>query len=324
MTRKYSIMLLVGISFASLMAFAAADTAKVWHVPADFATIQEAIDSPDVKDGDKILVGPGYHEGAIVNKAVEIKGKGGAVIDSGPLPWSWRTFMAGFLFPGEGAGSGATISHLRFEIVEFPVFSRGANDVTVEHCTMVNPIQGISDWCGSGWQISRNKIINLQTASGGGIGILVADYRAILDGINYNVVSHNKITGILHVAPDDCGGYNGVGICLCADFRSGAAGAKEIAYNRVLKNKVSMISDAQETVDIAAIELSQIYYPPEEPTSIVIYDNAVGFNDLRGTVIQLAFSPPTLDNPTNKISRNLGENRGHGLHPSLLFRPGEN
>jgi hypothetical protein len=292
--------------------------AALWQVPGDFATIQEAINSSTVAEGDRVVVGPGSHAGAIVTKMVEIKGEDGAVINDGPLPWSSRTFKAGFLFPG-GLGSGTTISHLKFELVEFPVFSRGADDVTVEHCMLSDPIQGITNWKGSGWYISHNVIIDLRTANGGGIGIICADYAAIAGGIRDNVISHNKITGTLHVAANDGGGYNGSGIVLYADFRWGRAGAEKIVNNRVVKNNVSMNSDTPGVVDIVAIELTEAQSPL---SNYVIYDNAIGFNDLRGTVLQLDLMPAALGD-VNKISKNLGDNRGHGLHPSV-FGPGGN
>ena len=56
-----------------------------WVVPDDFATIQEAIDSASVVDGDVIRVRPGSHAGAYVSKMVTIKGMDGAIIDSGPM-----------------------------------------------------------------------------------------------------------------------------------------------------------------------------------------------------------------------------------------------
>lgn len=294
----------------------------IWHVSVDFATIQEAIDSEDVVDGDTILVAAGEWYGAVVHKAVEIKGEDGAVINSGPLLWPSEappknTFMAGFLFSGD-SGSGAIISHLQFT-VKFPVFSGGADNITVEHCTLLNPLQGISNWYGSHWQINHNEIIDLCTACGGGIGIFIGDWKAVSDGVNDNLVSHNKITGTLCVDPGDCGGYNGTGIVLYADFRWGADGAKEIAYNRIVKNKVSLTSDTPVVVDVVAIELAQEWYPdsPPELESIVIFDNAIGFNDLRGTELQLVLTPEDLEN-YNDISRNLGDNRGHGLHPSVF------
>ena len=52
----------------------------------------------------------------------------------------------------------------------------------------------------------------------------------------------------------------------------------------------------------------------------VIHDNAVGFNDFRGTTLQIVLTPEELAD-YNSISRNLGENRGHGLQPKDLFRP---
>lgn len=69
-------------------------------------------------------------------------------------------------------------------------------------------------------------------------------------------------------------------------------------------------------VDVVALELSEAADP--DPSVHVIHDNAVGFNDLRGTALQLALTPVALDNPTNDLSRNLGENRGHGMHPSAF------
>ncbi len=48
--------------------------AAVINVPSDFATIQEAIDDPDVPAGAVIKVANGEYYGAIVTKEVTIKG----------------------------------------------------------------------------------------------------------------------------------------------------------------------------------------------------------------------------------------------------------
>ncbi|MBA7664669.1 hypothetical protein ES703_72730 [subsurface metagenome] len=286
----------------------------VWHVPVDFATIQEALDSTDVADGDTILVGPGSHAGTLVTRAVEIKGKGGAVIDSGPV---YSGLIYGFLLLT--GSDGATISHLRFE-VDFPIMGSFVNDVTVKHCTLINPLQGISNWGGSRWQISHNNIVDLRTACGGGIGILIADWTAVEGGVNDNLVSHNKITGTLHVAEGDCGGYDGAGINLYADFRWGADGAEKITNNRVVHNKVSLTSDNPDVVDVAAIALEDTRDDADADPYLVIFDNVIGFNDLRGTLLQLDYTPEGLDEG-NTISRNLGDNRGHGVVPADIFRP---
>jgi len=290
--------------------------AAVWHVPEDFATIQDAIYSADVADGNTILVGPGAHAGALVTKPVVIKGKGGAVINDGPVHGSG--LIQGFRLL---AGSdGAIISHLQFEVDLAIMNGDAIDDVVVEHCAFVDAIQAVSNWRGSGWVISHNDIIDLRTRNGGGIGILVADYSG--GTVEDNVVSHNKISGTLHVWSDDGGGYNGSGIVLYADFRWGGAGAEEIKKNRVVQNKVSLVSDTPGVVDVVAFEMTDTRDDPEAEPYPVIFDNAIGFNDFRGTVLQISLTPDDLENH-NDISRNLGDNRGHGLHPSV-FGPGGN
>ena len=141
------LLLVFAFALAPSLALAQGNTHTV---PGDFATIQLAIDDASVLSGDKIIVGSGYHAGATVTKAVEITGEDGAVINDGPLPWGAGGSKSGFFFVAGGSGSGATISHLRFE-VEFPVFSRGADDVTVTHNLMMNANQGITNWRGSRW-----------------------------------------------------------------------------------------------------------------------------------------------------------------------------
>jgi hypothetical protein len=290
----------------------------IWGYDA-FDNIPEALDAAD--DGYTIIVKPGEYAGALVTKSVEIRGEGGAVISSGPLPYEGHpnpiiaAFMAGFFFAGEGAGSGATISHLTFEDVEFPVMSRGADNVTVDHCTMNNPIQGVSDWGGSGWNITHNVILDLRTYNGGGIGILSgARYGGNITG---NVLSHNQITGILHVDPADGGGYCGTGVVLYADFRWGWPGADSIANNQITKNKISLVSDTPEVVDVVAVELTEAEDP--DPETNVIYDNMIGFNDLRGTDWAISLTPASLEE-VNTITRNLGTGigPGTGLRPSVF------
>jgi hypothetical protein len=265
---------------------------------------------------------------SIALEAVKIKGTGGAVINSGPLYASFEPcgvqldigFKFGFV--GDPPGSGTTISHFKFENVAFPVFSRGANNVTVIHCMMINALQGVTNRGGSGWKVSHNKINGLQTANGGGIGILVGDSEG--GDVTDNVVSHNKILGTLNVADPSCegGGYDGSGIVLYADFRGTRAGADEIKDNRVVKNKVRMFSDTPALVDIVAFELTDTRDDVNATPYPVIFDNSIGFNDWRGTAWQMDITPDDLVNH-NKISRNLGNNRGHGLHPRP-FWPGGN
>lgn len=309
--RKLTILTIVCL-FTSLI-LAAGASAATWEVPGDFFNIQDAIDSPLVINGDTIRVSPGEHAGALVDKAVALKGEGGATINDGPMHPAGLT--QGFRLL---AGSdGTTISHLNFKVDLAIMNGAAVNDVTVTQCTFENTIQAVSNWRGSRWEISHNNINDLRTRSGGGIGILVADFSE--GTVEDNIVSHNKIMGVLHVDPDDCGGYNGSGIVLYADFRWTRLGALAIKENRVVKNKVGLASDTPTVVDVVAIELTDTR---DDTAMCVIFDNAIGFNDLRGTVLQIALTPENLDE-FNKISRNLGDNRGHGAHPSV-FGPGGN
>ena len=75
-----------------------------------------------------------------------------------------------------------------------------------------------------------------------------------------------------------------------------------------------------EVVDVAAFELTDTRDDPNADSFPVIHDNAIGFNDFRGMELQIYLTPEELGD-CNDISRNLGDNRGHGLHPSL-FGPG--
>ncbi len=296
---------------AVVLALCAATQATTWNVPGNFATIQAAIDDAAVMPGDTILVGAGNHAGAFVAKSVEITGENGAVINSGPVHGSGM--IMGFRLL---AGSdGATISHLIF-MVDLAIMNGGAvNNVTVENCTFLNAVQAVSNWRGNGWLISHNVITDLRTRNGGGIGILIGDFTG--GTVTGNVVSHNKISGTLDTsAPGELGGYNGTGIVLYADFRYGALGAKAIKNNIITKNKVSLTSNNSSLVDVCAFELTDTRANSEN--SAVIFDNSIGFNDFRDTVLQVVVTPSSLDNPANDISRNLGDNRGHGLHPSAF------
>lgn len=283
-----------------------------WRVPRDFNTIQAAINSPDVADGDRILVGPGSFAGALVTKSVHIQGVGRTVISTGPRHPSG--LVLGFrLFDGS---DGATISHLRFT-VDLPVINASfqkVDDVTVTQNTLVSPVQGISNWLGSGWEITQNEIVDLRTRCGGGIAILLGDYTGGV--VSGNVVSHNTISGTVHVSAADCGGYSATGIVVYADFRWGAAGSLHIADNRVIKNSIALESDRADVVPVVALELTEAEDP--DPLTHVIHDNAVGFNDFRGTELQVALTPSDLDT-VNALSRNFGDNRGHGLHPKALL-----
>jgi hypothetical protein len=292
------LVLLPVLAFSGALSLAASSEAAVWSVPGDFATIQDALDSSTVASGDTLQVAAGDRAGATVTKRVTLEAQGLVVIVSGPAVGPGE---AGFLFPGGGAGSGSTIENFRFD-VDFPVFSRGADDVSVIGNTLDLPIQGVTDWgnggWGSGWLISRNTILGLLTSCGGGIGILVGDYNG--GTIRSNLVTENMIRGQVWVPPGDCGGYNAPGILLYADFRGGAPGASEITANRITGNRVGIRTSDPALVTVSAVELSDTR---DLAGTLIVDTNAVHYNDLRGMVVPVSYTPDELST-VNDVSDN--------------------
>jgi len=275
-----------------------------WRVPEDFATIQLAIDAIEVLDGDKIEVGEGNFYGAFVTKKVEIKGKKGkkgkkgegnkTIINDGPVLVYGLT--QGFRF--FDGSDGSKIKDITFT-TDFGIMNNdGSDNIKISHCKFLNTIQGISAWGGSGWKIDHNEIIDLRTYNGGGIGILSgARWGGIVEK---NDIKHNKISGTLHVWANDGGGYAGSGIVLFADTRYGWPGADAIQYNKVERNKVSLISDTPSVVDVVGCELTD---SRDDESIIIIFENKIKGNDFRGTANAIALTPEALIDH-NDISKN--------------------
>lgn len=129
------------------------------------------------------------------------------------------------------------------------------NNVTVTQCTFENTVQAISNWKGTGWVINHNAITDLRAVCGGGIGILISDLNVVDGGVLDNVISHNRMSGALHVSAGDCGGYSGAGIVHFADYAMGSAGLVSTDFNRFVDNYVNLRSDAPDLVEAIAVEL---------------------------------------------------------------------
>ena len=294
--KKLAIVLFTGIVLMLLvLVFSqpvmAGKGASVWTVPGDFATIQEAIDSPDVEPGDTIWVGPGNFAGAEVDKGVHIKGKDKTIIDSGPI-FEVLEISQGFRL---NAGSdGASFSNLRFE-VGFGIYARPADDVTVEYCRFNDNFQAITNWGGSNWQIHHNTITNVITLGKfngvGGNAIAIGgreDDGAV--AARDNVVSHNKITGKVLFDPGDEGTGDIYGILLVA-----ATGVEDVSDNQIIHNKVSLVSDQPNKRQVVALVLEDWRGPePPPPACDVIFDNTIALNDFRGPDRKIDLYPPEL------------------------------
>ena len=298
---------LFAVTIAAVLLLAGSAGAAAWRVPGHFPTIQAAIDSSRVVDGDTILVRHPVRKGATVTKAVTIQGHYRVTISDGPVVGPLG--KAGFLFAGGGAGSGATITGFAFHKVEFPVFSRGADDVSVTHNSMWWSIQAVTNWAngkwGNGWHVSHNEISHLRTSCGGGIGVLIGDY---LGGtVTGNEIAHNRIDSRLYVPKMDCGGYNAPGIVLFADFRYPGDQGAVIKWNRVFKNRVIVSSGKPSLVTASAIELTDTQDPPGQ---ILIRKNDIVYNDLRGTEVPFEFTPDNLEEE-NRVEFNYVGPGGH-------------
>ena len=308
---------LFAATFAAVLLLAGSASAQVgtvWHVPGDFPTIQAAIDDASVAGGDTIVVAAGSHAGATVTKAVTIRGEGRATIVDGPVVSPFG--RAGFYFPTDGGGSGATITGLYFDRVELPVFSRGADDVSVTRNTMTRFVQGVTNWgygeWGNRWEIADNILLGMYTSCGGGIGIMVGDFMGatMID----NVIARNTIRGPVLVPKGDCGGYNAPGILLFADFRLPVGLGALIYLNRVEENQVRLQGGARLPgpppgfVNVSGIELSDTR---NVPTALAIVKNDIVYNDLGAMPVPFSFTPDelelvnTIDNNLTTISRFL-------------------
>ena len=313
--------------FVGSLAWSQASLARTFVIPRHFATIQEAVDSSHVADGDTLIVERGRHAGAVLTKTLVIIGRPGAVIDSGPV------FIAdypcvgdmriGFQlgFSGEHEGSGSVIRNLVFDNLEFPVYGFEVDDVSVSDNDMRNPIQGVTNRGGRGWRIVKNHIRDMRTANGGGIGIFITDADLRPGGVVNNDISGNAITGTLQVSSCDFGGYDGIGVALNADFRYGALGAEAISENLISWNKIHLISDAPSIVDVVGIVLEDSRN--EEEFDPVVFDNVILFNDLRRMENPLIFAPAWLED-ANFAAMNWLAHSGHEGHGKTRWnRPRE-
>lgn len=269
-------------------------SALIWVVPNDFGTIQEAIDSDLVLEGDRIIVRPGRYFGAVVDKNVTIVGRYRCVINDGPMPFSgpWADLKTGFYFPDDGSGSGSKIKGFIFKGIQFPVFASRTDGVRVARNKMRRPTQGITNWGGSGWIVRNNVIRGLRVDSGGGIGVFIGDWEGIPKGVTGNLVVRNRIRGYLNVESGETGGYEGAGIALFADFRGGADGAVYMSWNKIIRNRIYLNSTDPLIVDIWAIWVSE--YENPDPFSYVIRENRIMRNRLRGGAHKIFLLPDEL------------------------------
>lgn len=204
-------------------------------------------------------------------------------------------------------------SYVDDDNLDFPIFSRGANNVTIEHNTMIDSLQAVTNWHGSNWVIRHNRIEGLWVLCGGGIGIIVASWNGT--EANENLIAYNLIEA--DVSPD-CAFYTTSGITIYSDTRWGDAGGP-IEGNFVIHNRSRVTGTWEGDPAADGFEITDGGLITDDPFTgdgeADVTGNTVAFNDFRGSSIEMLFYPEeTEDN--NTVSRNLGRNRGNGIVPA--------
>jgi parallel beta-helix repeat protein len=291
-----------------------------------WATIQHAVDN--VSSGDTIMVAPGTYTGAIVDKGVTISGlgPGDSVIDTGVCYNSGCSPAYKTAFRLDAGADGAEISDFTINCdvntsFFFAVFARAVDDIVIDSLEINDTVQGISNWGGSGWEITNNTITDTVASGGGGIGIFLGA-RAATSGYGTcrdNLVQYNTVDA--SASAED---YSCPAICLCYDLRYGGYlavnGSEDISGNQILNNTITA-SAANNLIGIEVgtilgnSETDPIRDDPDEISAVMIaaalHDNAVQNNSVDGADTGIFFY-----NATNlTINANTVENNvGYGMY----------
>lgn len=296
--------------------------AKVIKVPGDYPTIQEAVDA--AKDGDKIIVDPGYYAGAEIYKRLEIKGSGNntRII----YPCFDGAHSAFVLRPGS---DGSEISHLVIDIAIDDWYSvgihggfHGSSDIKIHHLEIKGLILRAGIYSGGGvndgWTISHNEIT----------GATYAIYIVWGNGwkVSDNTLRENELRGIYLYGSSNCeiihntiDGLKGdvVDGILLDPTRWDPANNNLIAFNDIIHeveetgfqyhgirlisnngtargniishNKISVSNPIATQYSVAIALRDLVASWGGEP---VITDNIIEFNDLRGSSTGILFCPP--------------------------------
>ncbi len=251
-----------------------------------FDTIQEAVNA--AVDGNSIRVLAGQYAGAAVNEDLLIVGDsaGGSVITSGPHYGGGAPGLQ-TAFKLDSGASGAEIRNFTIDCNSatnfyFAIFSRAADNVVVDSLTINYPVQGITNYGGSNWQITNNAINYTGAASGGGIAILLGAYPPTYTTLQGNLVKGNTIIAS-GTAPD----FSCPGILMSLDLRYGRyaqlTGNEDISCNQIVNNIITGTDAASEVgIEIGVIGLE------DDPNKIaatidIIQDNLVRDNVIKNT-----------------------------------------
>jgi parallel beta-helix repeat protein len=291
-----------------------------WDNP--WATIQHAV--AQVSSGHTIQVASGTYTGAIVDKDVTILGStsGTSSIDTGVCYNSGCSPAYKTAFRLDAGADGAEIGDFTINCdvntsFYFAIFARAVDDVTIDSLEITDTVQGISNWGGSGWEITNNTITDTVAAGGGGIGILVGAQEATSGWgtCRDNLVQYNTIDA--SASAED---YSCPAILLTYDLRWGGYlnvdGSEDISGNLILDNTITA-SAANNLVGIEVgtilgdSETDPIRNDPDEIAAVMaaaaLHDNTVQDNSVDGADIGIYFYNATnLTITENTVQNNVG------------------
>ncbi len=256
-----------------------------------FDTIQGAVDA--ASDGNNISVAAGEYAGALIDEDLTIIGAnpGGSVITSG-VPYKDGSSLE-TAFRLDSGASGTEIKNFTIDCNSansffFAIFSRAADEVVVDSLTVNNPVQGITNYAGSSWQITNNLLNYTEASGGGGIAIYLGSYPPDYVVLQDNVVKGNSI---ISQAADPA--YTCPGIALCLDLRYGRfddlTGYEDISYNMIVDNDIVGTGlDNEVGIETGVIGLEG---DPNkiEATLGLIHDNTIRNNIVENTDLGIYF-----------------------------------
>jgi hypothetical protein len=263
------------------------DGGHIWGYDA-FSVIQTAIDSAAASA--TVGVAGGAYAGATLGTPVTVHGAagGGTTITSGVPYKAGGSLTTAFRL--DAGADGSAISG--FSIVcnpgagyYFAVFGRGVNDVTVDSLAIQDTVQGVTNWGGSGWQITDNEVLRTIAASGGGIGFMVG---ALPNG--YKIASDNLIQGNVVASDASAPDYSCPGIAVVLDLRYGQylslTGTEDLGGNRILDNTITdggAVNGTGIEVGVITTDIDPTLIPGLLATTLgMIHDTVIAGNTVSG------------------------------------------
>ncbi|MEW5801582.1 MAG: right-handed parallel beta-helix repeat-containing protein [bacterium] len=270
---------------------------KIRHVPAQYPTIQSAVDA--AKAGDTILVQAGtYRENVYIEKMLNLKGVGWPVIDGGSKPGNVDTVkfvslgeqagrIEGFVITGGGAGP---LGH--------GLSSWDSAPTICNNQFVGNPNNGIG-LHGRKLLTEKAEVFgNIVYGNKGGIG----NGRGSCAHVHHNYVFHNKVFGI------GCRGFSAPRIEHNHIFENSIGiGMREVSSPKVVGNYIYYNERGIAFSPVATVKASQA-------EDILIHNNLIFLNQENAIMIT-SFNLSRVVITNNTIDSNGGgeSRRGGGI-----------